>query len=128
MRMAATTAFAAILLAGCAAEIPQSTANVAAAGSQLTEQRAAELVQQYIHETFKDPYSVMDLQIERPALCSYPALGKQAEWEVNFSCNAKNSFGAYTGRQSHAIFVLNDVIDKGHTDAAEGIRRQLESL
>lgn len=124
----ATIVLAATILCGCATEIPQTSANVSAAGGQLTPKAVQRLVQQYIRDTFDDPDGITDLQINRPMLATYPALGKKAEWEVEFSCNARDNTGAYTGIQRHTIFVQNGVIDRSHTENYEVIRAQLENM
>jgi hypothetical protein len=124
----AFVAIAALALAGCATEIQQTPANVSAAGGALSTSQARALVQQYIHESFKDPYSVMDLQIGAPVLCSYPAMNRAAEWEINFSCNAKNSFGAYIGKRRYVIFVVNGGLDWSHIHTVESLVAAQESI
>lgn len=64
-----------------------------------TMAQAAAAVNEFIHKAFKDPYSVQDLTI-------YPAYwNKKAtihkDWVIPFSCDAKNSFGAYIGLRRH---------------------------
>ena len=67
-------------------------------------------VREYIHTAFKDPYSVQDLTIGTPYLQkSYRGLvnggGFDYVWNIPFSCNAKNSYGGYTGiKRSVALY------------------------
>jgi hypothetical protein len=66
-----------------------------------------EAVNQYIPASFKDPASVQDLSIGTPFFgiswtnsLSYRNI---KDWIIPFSCNAKNSYGGYTGIQQHAV-------------------------
>jgi hypothetical protein len=76
----------------------------------MNETIADQVVHQYIHDSFKDPYSVQDLTIGRPYLQkSYKGLvnggGFNYVWNIPFSCNGKNSYGGYTGiKRSVALY------------------------
>jgi hypothetical protein len=83
-----------------------------------------QLVDQYIHATFFDPYSVQDLSIGPPV----PALSwwkpgifaNRKDWEdayiIRFRCNAKNRLGGYVGLRVLAIVVHNGAIDPNLTE------------
>jgi hypothetical protein len=79
-------------------------------------------VREYIHTAFKDPYSVQDLTIGRPYLQkSYKGLvnggGFDYIWNIPFSCNAKNSYGGYTGiKRSVALYNGGKVISGYQVD------------
>lgn len=57
-----------------------------------------------LRKTMKDPYSIRDLRLCEPKVApafKYPGAGERwepAKWTVAFELNAKNGFGAYTGR------------------------------
>jgi hypothetical protein len=69
-----------------------------------------QLVKDYIHQTFFDPYSVMDLNVGIPlpyeSFIRFGIIYRRSDWAgtfvLTFTCNAKNRFGAYTGLQKHA--------------------------
>jgi hypothetical protein len=77
-----------------------------------------EIVHNYIAKTFKDPYSVRDLEINKPTKGWFTGARIFGEpsayygWEVIFTVNAKNSFGAYTGRQQIDLLVRDGQVIK----------------
>jgi hypothetical protein len=93
----------AILFAGCTAVDYKMAATVPAPTGEQTQ--AA--VTQYINSTFKDPSSIQNLQIGTPyfGLNGLHTIGGNTinEWIIPFVCNARNSFGGYTGQQVHNI-------------------------
>ena len=49
----------------------------------------------------------------RPVLFKEKETGRQAYgWLVDFKVNARNRFGAYTGKQSHAALIRDNVVIK----------------
>lgn len=105
-----------LLLANCAT-IPTPAQN-AAADHGPSPSNYEEIVHTYIKRTFLDPYSVRDLQIEKPKkgwMTGAPLFGEPSAyygWDVVFTLNGKNSFGAYTGLQTIDLLVRNGEIVK----------------
>ena len=103
------------LLPSCAEMVkptPQQAA-VADYGKPPTNPKA--IVQEFIRNTYKDPYSIQDLQVETPIkyfLTAPPLLGGKTTYGylIGFSANAKNSFVAYTGVQHHRLLVRDNMI------------------
>lgn len=105
-----------LLLTGCqsvADAVTYASPEVAKSGNYGPKPSAEEcrqIVQSYIRETFKDPYSVRDLEIA-PAEPYSRFRGIQNgggyffAWLVSFRCNAKNSYGGYGGLQTFTIVV-----------------------
>jgi hypothetical protein len=100
---------ATLLLAGCAAELPHTTANLAIAGAEPSFEQCKNYVYEYLMARAKDPHSAQDVAIGAPEL--WRLMGAQAEWRIPFKANLKNSFGAYTGIQLHYVFIKNGQID-----------------
>ena len=76
---------------------------------------AKAIVLAYIKSTYKDPYSIQDLQVgtpQRQFIQAPPLLGGGTTYGylIAFSVNAKNSFGAYTGVQNHRLLVRNEQV------------------
>jgi len=115
---------AGLVLVGCeATPIAETSENVAVAGSK---PEANYFVAQYIHTAFKDPYSVQELVVQQPVL--YHTMNRAATWRIVFSCNAKNSFGAYIGRKSYVLFVRNGAIDWQHMQTIATLQQMIDSL
>jgi hypothetical protein len=110
---------AAILFSGCT--MSPEALRVAAAADPITSAQAEEAGRTYIFKTFRDPHSVQDLQIDTPRMLSPLATGP--EWYIGFRCNAKNSFGGYTGVQEHGVYVKHGVIDYATSGLAESVLR-----
>ena len=73
---------------------------------------ATPIVLSYIRATFKDPDAVKDLEItsiEKEKVFKGLVNGGRYAYgyAITFSCNGKNSFGAYVGRTSLQIFTHN---------------------
>ena len=73
------------------------------------------LAQQYVMDTFKDPYSIRDARIAAPKLAMGPVLlpraGFVTPWYVCVRANAKNSFGAYAGASPTVLLVYNNKVE-----------------
>ena len=96
---------AAIVLTSCAAPSKQE---VAAADYGPYPSNYRELVNAWIKRSMKDPYSVRDVQMGEPEkfwVAEAPILGgkKTYGYMIAVALNAKNSFGAYTGRQAYQL-------------------------
>lgn len=76
-------------------------------GPTMEQEKAA--VDQFNHRLAKDPYSIMDLEID-PAFWNTKAISRK-DWVIKFRCNSKNSFGAYTGIKEHVVMWKNGAID-----------------
>jgi hypothetical protein len=91
-------------LAGCA------TAD-AGTGAEPYPANYKQIVKTYIRDNFKDPDSVRDAEIAAPLPSKGPSLlpvtGEftSGYWVVCLKTNAKNSFGAYTGKTEMALLV-----------------------
>jgi hypothetical protein len=77
----------------------------------------SQLVRDYISSTFKDPSSVIDLDIYKPApgVWSNALFKKTREnttcnWYIVFSANGKNSYGAYVGSSMRGLWVRYGVV------------------
>ncbi len=105
-----TMCSATFALSGCIEGVTQHEQVQVSESIPMNETIADEVVHEYIHDSFKDPYSVQDLTIGRPYLQkSYKGLvnggGFDYVWNIPFSCNAKNSYGGYTGiKRSVALY------------------------
>ena len=93
---------------------PKAFKAIAAQGGPSFQQTVA-AVKYFIGRTFKDPYSVRDLRIGVPFWNTKATTHK--DWIIAFECNAKNSFGAYIGVQTHAVMWRNGTIDVAATKA-----------
>jgi hypothetical protein len=71
--------------------------------ASISNQQALAYVTEYIHVSFKDPYSVVDLRVGRPEL-RYALMGGPI-WAIPFICNGKNSYGAYIGLQRYEVLI-----------------------
>src|SRR5947209_7164870 len=95
----------AVLLAGCAAAPAPSKQQTAAADYGPYPSNYREIVNAWIKHSMKDPYSVRDVQVGVPEkfwITDPPLLGGKTiyGYMIAVGLNAKNSFGAYTGRQA----------------------------
>jgi hypothetical protein len=69
-----------------------------------------ELVAAFIDETFRDPASVADLEIQEPVkYWSKRFAGTTFGYAIYFTCNAKNGYGGYTGKRLYKILTRNGV-------------------
>jgi hypothetical protein len=73
-------------------------------GPAPSQEQSVALVNQYIHTSFVDPYSVQDLTVEAP-------VQHGNDWIIYFSCNAKNRMGGYTGHERNVVMARNGAID-----------------
>jgi hypothetical protein len=122
--MLVAVAAAVLVLGGCEAmPIAETRENVAISGPRPD---ANYFVDQYIHTAFKDPYSVQELVVQQPVL--YHTTNRTATWRIVFSCNAKNSFGAYIGRKAYVLFVRNGAIDWQHMQTIATLQQMIDSL
>jgi hypothetical protein len=77
-----------------------------------------QIVQKYIHENFKDPYSIRDLSIQKPSkgwVTGAWIFGEKPityGWEIIFAVNGKNSYGAYNGLEKIDLVVRDGKIIK----------------
>jgi hypothetical protein len=104
-------------LAGCTATNKETSVGasvgtsgvpgIASIGPNPEQSRAA--VDTFIHSRFHDPYSVQDLKIANPVFNHNATIHK--DWVIVFSCNAKNSFGAYIGVQRYYVLWKDGQID-----------------
>ena len=114
--MKTTIVLVSLAFASCAT-IPNATQNASADHGPYPA-NYEEIVHNYIAKTFLDPYSVRDLQIEKPAkgwITGAPLFGEPSVyygWEVIFTVNGKNSFGGYTGLQKIDLIVRNGAVVK----------------
>ena len=73
-----------------------------------------EIVTQWLNEQLIDPDSA---RIEWNGDPKPADLGKDGEhlygYLVNFTVNARNRFGGYTGKQKHAVLIRNGEVTKG---------------
>jgi hypothetical protein len=73
-----------------------------------------EIVTQWLNEQLIDPDSA---RIEWNGEPKPADLGKNGEhlygYLVNFTVNARNRFGGYTGKQKHAVLIRNGEVTKG---------------
>jgi hypothetical protein len=73
-----------------------------------------EIVMQWLNKQLIDPDSA---RIEWNGEPKPDDLGKNGEhlygYLVNFTVNARNRFGGYTGKQKHAVFIRDGVVIKG---------------
>jgi hypothetical protein len=80
---------------------------VAAGGPSIEQERQA--IVSYIRALFKDPDSVKAISLGLPFFNHRATIHK--DWIVQFRCNAKNSFGAYTGQEQFTICWAHGDID-----------------
>lgn len=104
------TILVAIFLSGCAGKIQKSNVTEPKpTGWQEATRKAA-------RSTYLDPYSVRDAEISDPILASavfdgitpFPSSG----WLVCIRANAKNRFGAYTGKRTTGFLFKENKITK----------------
>ena len=103
-----------LLFAGCAS-VPTKE-EIATADYGPEPKNPKEVVQKFINETFKDPYSVRDLTVATPQkywIGSSPLFGveKAFGWLIAFECNAKNSYGAYSGKERFYLFIAKGRVE-----------------
>jgi hypothetical protein len=118
VKKAAASFLVAIFFVGCATLSPEAQRE-AAASDPITVPQIQAVLHQYITRTFKDPYSARDLDIGEPRMVN--PLARGPEWIIPFMCNARNSFGAYTGLQQHYVYVKHGLIDWGTSGMAESV-------
>lgn len=60
-------------------------------------------IRTYLRTALKDPYSMTDFSVSKPALtsCAVGIYGPFHGWRVTTQYNAKNSFGAYVGLRTY---------------------------
>ena len=101
-----TLAFA--ILGACTME--PTGPNVQTAGPK--PNNVGSLVQIYLNESLKDPYSVRGLTYSLPREGGrWTGLVNQGLVPSWYSCvkyNAKNSFGGYVGQKEHVFFIRDD--------------------
>ena len=76
-------------------------------GKPPTHDETQRLVRQHLKETLKDPSSIQDLEISKPAAgCFERGLGKRDVCGYKFcvAYNAKNGYGGYVGRSVHVYW------------------------
>jgi hypothetical protein len=80
-------------------------------------------VREYARSAFFDPYSVRDAEISEPLPASMVFDGitpiPHSGWMVCLRANAKNRFGAYTGRRLTGYLFANGVIETTLGEQAE---------
>jgi hypothetical protein len=105
MQKIAIAAVVVCLLAGCAGTTPESAADMGNPYPTNYRQLAAD----YVRSSFFDPYSIRDAEISTPKLAMGPGILGDGSWAtpwlVCVRANAKNRFGAYTGRMATAVQV-----------------------
>lgn len=75
-----------------------------------------EIVHSWIKYNFKDPDSVKDLDIKEPMKHDWKldygiwGTGHTYGYNIYFWCNAKNSYGGYTGLQNSFLFVRDGAV------------------
>jgi hypothetical protein len=91
------------LLGGCqTAKGPEGQALEAQVPANYRAQVAA-----YLRKTLKDPYTVRDAEISAPTTIFVGLVNGGSAPGVCLKMNSKNSFGAYTGLQIHAVAMRN---------------------
>lgn len=88
----------AILLSGCITTKQMQTVVDTSTPATKEEKRA---IVDYVRNNFKDPYSIQDAEI------SYFGMNPDNRRVGCVALNAKNSFGAYTGRKDTAVVMAN---------------------
>ncbi len=94
----------ALALAGC---VTNSQIQSRDAGPKPTQAQVEPQARVWFETTLKDPYSahIEFLGIYKGWYSDGPfAGGIQTGWVAEYSVNAKNSFGGYTGYQTHYLF------------------------
>ena len=100
------------ILAGCAAMIAPTSAERASADCGEYPDNYRGIVNNWIHRTFFDPYSIQDLSITTPEkyFIQQPPLlggGRLFGYRVRVAANAKNRLGGYTGLQTTNVLIRN---------------------
>lgn len=102
----------AALLAGCTSIQTGSQTDYGAYPTNYTD-----IVHIWIKNNFKDPDSVKDLEIFKPVKFNYrtpvpiwETANDTYGYAICFSCNAKNSYGAYVGIQTSRLFVRDGIV------------------
>jgi len=104
------------LVAGCTTPLTPEQRVQFIKADPITTSEANKAVEEYISKTFKDPYSVRDLKVGVPRLAHVAAGGYDHLWVIPFSCNAKNSFGAYIGNREVLAFYSNGSVVGGQSE------------
>jgi hypothetical protein len=113
----------AVGLAGC---VTTEQVDRLVAGSQPASADERRIIVSYVRDTFKDPYSIRDAEISY-FFDNAPRGGRAG----CISLNAKNSFGAYIGKQFVSIVIDNGKVIRSvqdapgcHTVGSRGIKWQ----
>jgi hypothetical protein len=98
----------AALVAGCAT--PPAPQEVASANYGPYPSNYKEIVQGWIKQRFRDPYSIRDLKLGVPEkywVQDPPLLGGKTHYGymVAVALNGKNAFGAYVGIQAYRLLI-----------------------
>lgn len=110
------TIIAAALLTSCASQ-PTAQQNATADHGPYPA-NYQQIVRDYIAKSFFDPYSVRDVQIQKPTkgwFTGAPMFGEPAQyygWEIIFTANGKNRLGAYAGLQKIDLLVRDGRVIK----------------
>lgn len=107
-------------LAGCA-----GTPDPSAIGAPPGAYRA--IAAAYLKRTLFDPYSVRDAEIAVPRpgqVLVAGTLSHASGWAVCYRANAKNRFGAYTGRSTQVLVIVGDQVIADST----GLHPQHDSI
>ena len=115
MRKVILFLFLGLFITGCAT-LPTSKEMATADYGQYPD-NYNEIVQNWINDTFFDPYSVRDLTISTPQkyyISEAPLMGgrRYFGYYVSVTCNAKNRMGGYVGKQTSNLFIRNGIIIK----------------
>lgn len=98
-------AMLAAALTGCVT-VPQEQIAAADIGPVPDAER---IVRAHLESTLKDPDSIKQLQVSTPERCANRRASWKPEfgWCLQFSYNAKNSYGGYIGVSSHSMMIQN---------------------
>ena len=104
--------FCAVIAATLTAFAQSPTPDPALYGAYPTNYKM--IVVGWLNQRLADPLSA---QIEWKSEPQPADLGRKGEhlygYVVNFTVNARNRFGAYTGKQSHGVLIRNGQVVKG---------------
>lgn len=105
------------LVGGCAYMIRPSPEQIAVADYGRYPDDYEQIAQNWINNTFFDPYSIRDLTIGIPEKRYFqdpPILGGTTYYGyyISVTCNAKNRMGGYVGKKTNNLLVHNGVIIK----------------
>lgn len=116
MRKILSVIAAAALLCGCASVKPKDLTIGGPDDYGKYPETYQQIVTNHIRVSFKDPESVKDLTINAPIKfvhkykLSIPGSVSEYCYLIGFFCNAKNSYGGYTGTEPHTLLVRDDKI------------------